>query len=344
MEETGSQNSLEYEIKIRNLMLETGKSRSELEKEMEEFRPRSKAPNASPSVLAAIFAATVYGIHREDLERPADKILVLKSSKRISRNGNAYTVYDAVNFEGKLVRLFDYYGVCKMKAGYMYRVAGFKFMDNMYTYRLGDRTSVTELGKGKLSSIISFQLIPDVDGVGFCRLNVVGVKEGLFKVCPECGRKVDSICGVCKKKGVNKKWRMLDVVDGVNSGAKMFLKVDDSLADIKFSDGEWIHALVQKQFDSRKRETYNIIYFEKEEETESAQDSASAESSANVMDEIVAERIVSILVETPCSKEQLYEKLRKNVPVGEEQFARVLDRLMQTNRVGEEDGLYWSKL
>ncbi|MEM3566767.1 MAG: hypothetical protein QXK18_07850 [Candidatus Bathyarchaeia archaeon] len=342
MEAEDNRIDLDYEVRIRNLMLATGKSRNELEKEMEAFRPT--VPNAAPHVLISVFAASVYNLSREQIMRPSDRIMVLRSSRKVSKNGSFYTIYDAINFEGRLLRVYDYIDACNMKTGFMYNIMDFRFGEDMYTYRVSDRTTVTELGRGKLSSIISFQLIPEINGVGFCRLNVLGVKVGLFKVCPVCGRKADGVCSICRKKGVEKKWVMVDVTDGVNTEARMFLKTDDSLMEIGLSQGDRISALVQRLPDRGKGETFNIIYFEKEEKPNSLAVKENSGKVQHVMDEIVAERIVSILMETPCSREQLYDRLKKYFPVGEDQFTKVLDTLMQADRVGEEGGLYWSKL
>jgi len=329
------------EIRMRNLMLLTGKSREEIRSEAEKVEMTS--PTASLTARLAVLAARKYGISREKIDAPSDKVMILRRVRKVSRKGSPYTIYDAVNFEGKLLRIFDYYDVADMKVGKLYTIFNFRFGEDMFTYRLRDWTEVSEAGASKLTSLVSFQDLTDINGVGFCKLMVSGVKEGLMKVCPECGRRTDGVCSSCGKKAVNKKWTMVSVIDGAGNEDKMFLKVDDSLAETPLAVGDWIYALIAKLPDRGKGESFNVIYFEKEgEERKVAKPSDEDAKGSTVMREIVVNRIMGILAAKPSSKEEVYGELKKGVPIGEKDFDSILSSLVEEGMVKEEDGLYWS--
>ncbi|MGB9623024.1 MAG: hypothetical protein ACPL07_04175, partial [Candidatus Bathyarchaeia archaeon] len=76
----GENDELRYEIRLRNLMLLTGKDRGELEKEIEQAG--AQYPRSSPAKLVALIGAQHYHVSREALDTPSDRIFVLRSTEK----------------------------------------------------------------------------------------------------------------------------------------------------------------------------------------------------------------------------------------------------------------------
>jgi len=334
MEKAGKTLEQVYESRIRTLSVLTGKSKADLEKEIEE-QVKPSYPNSPPSVLVAILGAQKYNIARERIDSLTDKVLVLRKIARVSRNNQPFTAYDAIDFNGKLVRILDFDSRTEFKVGYFYILEDFRyFKGDSSTYQISPKTRVKEAGRGNAKSIFVTQPLSAVNSIGFCKLIVLGVKEGVYSACPVCGRRVEKFCQSCREKAVEKRWVRLDVGDGV-SEAQAFLKVDESLYDIVFGVGDWIYALVEKQQTENSKDTFNIIYFETEKSGVEEHMQPTRVPGSDVDSRVLADTIIQHLKQ-PTSRRELYNRLKE--VAGEKQVDAAIEFLLKSGYVVEKEG------